>query len=250
MLAERLNCLVFEVFEGVENLGDEGGRLPPAPPPPLFSTYADPSPFSNAPPPALLLKIFAAHSGNGDLGDVSGVGDRPGVDGNWIPNVEADAPDGTPLWLRRWCRGGLKVSASRVGRWGWRGARRVSSWERYDWGRGVKSNTDPALRRRLLQCRGTWRKLSPLGGTRAGSPVISPTSPAAILSGITPSPSNAAILRLFPCASQAATTCHRKKQARQKDGGLVAQAVRFSLAPQFHQLANGGCAAEKHMQNY
>lgn len=124
MLAERLNCLDFE---GVENLGDMGGRLSSAPPPlsSLLSAYAGaplPSPFSKPPPPVLLLKMFAAHSGNGDLGEISGVGDRPGVEGNWIPKVvEAVETGGTPLWVRRWCRGGLRASASRVGRWGFAG---------------------------------------------------------------------------------------------------------------------------------
>lgn len=118
LLVERLNCLDFE---GVENLGDMGGRLSPAAPP-LLSSYVDappPSPLSKPPPPVLLLKMLAAHSGNGDLGEVSGAGDRPGVEGTWIPKVaEAVETGGMPLWERRWCRGGLKAAGLQVGRWG------------------------------------------------------------------------------------------------------------------------------------
>lgn len=136
VVVERLSCLVLD---GVENLGDMGGRQspspplapsPPLPPSPLRSTYADateaapPSPFSASPPtppppPVLLLKMFAAHSGKGDLGEVSGVcGRAEGVDGNWIPKAVGVVATGmAPLWLRRWCLGGLNASAGH----GWLG---------------------------------------------------------------------------------------------------------------------------------
>lgn len=112
VLAARLSCLGLE---GVENLGDVGGRLSPPPPPrPPFtlptSTLAGTPPPSSFGPPVLLLNMLAAHSGKGDRGEVSGVGGRPGVEGNWMPKaVDVAATGAKPLGLRR-CRGGLRTS--------------------------------------------------------------------------------------------------------------------------------------------
>lgn len=81
---------------------------PPAPPSPQRacapSALGDPvrslcSPYvsESMRPPVLLLNMFAAHCGNGDLGDVRGVGMRPGVVGNCPAKPGPPPLPGNPL---------------------------------------------------------------------------------------------------------------------------------------------------------
>ena len=118
MLAARLSCLALA---GLPSKRGDAGGLSPSP-----LSAENPSASNPPPPPVLLLNMLAAQSGKGDRGELSGVGGRPGVDGNWMPKpAGVGLPGAYPLAIRR-CPWGLESSeiSDMKGVEGGRGGRR------------------------------------------------------------------------------------------------------------------------------